>query len=110
MATALVYDPVFLEHETRHHPESPDRLRVILSALQQDERLWTSLQHLSPRGVSDEDIMRCHSYRLIEQVRNLCETGVPFVDLDTAICAKSFEVAKLAAGAAAVAVDRKSVV
>ncbi|HXU38903.1 MAG TPA: histone deacetylase, partial [Blastocatellia bacterium] len=106
MTTALVYDPVFLEHETRHHPENPDRLRVILSALQQDEPLWTRLQHLSPRTVSDEDIMRCHSYRLIEQVRNLCENGVPFVDLDTAICAKSFQVAKLAAGAAVVAVDQ----
>jgi acetoin utilization deacetylase AcuC-like enzyme len=106
MTTALVYDPAFLEHETRHHPENPDRLRVILSALQQDEPLWTSLKHLSPTAVSDEDIMRCHSYRLIEQVRSLCERGVPFVDLDTAICPRSFEVARLAAGAATVAVDQ----
>jgi len=106
MTTALVYDPAFLEHDTRHHPENPDRLRVIVSALQQDERLWTKLQHLTPRPVSDEDIMRCQSFRLIEQVRDLCETGVPFVDLDTAICSKSFDVAKLAAGAALVAVDQ----
>ena len=105
MTTALVYDPAFLEHDTRHHPENPDRLRVILSALQQDEALWTSLNHLSPRQVSDEDIMRCHSFRLIEHIRTLCDQGVPFVDLDTAICAQSFEVAKLAAGAATVAVD-----
>src|ERR1041384_4222394 len=60
MTTALVYDPVFLEHDTRHHPENPDRLRVILSALKQDETLWTRLHHHSPRPVSDEDIMRCH--------------------------------------------------
>ena len=106
MTTALVYDPAFLEHETRHHPENPDRLRVILAALQQDEPLWTKLQHLSPRPVSDEDIMRCHSFRLIEQIRGLCERGVPFVDLDTAICPRSFEVAKLAAGAATLAVDQ----
>src|SRR5437870_13893203 len=81
MTTTLVYDLAFLEHETRHHPENPDRLRVIMSALQQDEALWRRLQLLSPRPVSDEDIMRCHSFRLIDQVRTLCETGVPFVDL-----------------------------
>jgi acetoin utilization deacetylase AcuC-like enzyme len=105
MPTALVYDPAYLKHETGHHPENPERLRVIISALQQDESLWTRLKHLSPQAVSDQDIMRCHSYRLIEQVRSLCERRVPFVDLDTAICPQSFAVARLAAGAATLAVD-----
>jgi len=105
MSTALVYDPAYLKHVTGHHPESPERLKVIISALQQDEALWTRLHHLSPRPVSDKDIMRCHSYRLIEQVRSLCENRVRFVDLDTAICPESFEVARLAAGAATLAVD-----
>jgi len=105
MTTALVYEPAFLTHETGHHPENPERLRVIVSALQQDERLWTQFHHREPREASDEDIMRCHSFRLIEQVRTLCDRRVPFVDLDTAICPRSFEVAKLAAGATTVAVD-----
>ena len=106
MTTALVYDPGFLKHETGHHPENPKRLSVILSALEQDEALWNRLKHVAPRPVSDEDIMRCHSYRLIEHIRSLCEQSVPFVDLDTAICSQSFEVARLAAGAATVAVDQ----
>lgn len=106
MTTALVYDPAYLNHETGHHPENPARLRVIVSALQQDEALWASLEHVSPTPVTDDDIMRCHSFRLIEQVRTLCDRGVPFVDLDTAICPQSFEVARLAAGAATVAVDQ----
>ena len=105
MTTALVYDPAYLKHETGHHPENPERLRVIISALQQDEALWTRLNHLASRQVSDDDIMRCHSYRLIDQIRSLCDRGVPFVDLDTAICPHSFQIAKLAAGAATVAVD-----
>ena len=106
MTTALVYDPAFLKHETGHHPENPRRLSVILSALEQDQALWTRLKHLAPRPVSDEDIMRCHSYRLIEHIRSLCEQSARFVDLDTAICSQSFEVARLAAGAATVAVDQ----
>src|SRR5262249_29263421 len=105
MTTALVYDPAFLEHQTGHHPENPRRLEVIVSALRQDEALWTSLQHLAPREASDEDIMRCHSYRLIEHIRSLCEQGVSRIDLDTTICMKSFEVSRLAAGAATLAVD-----
>jgi acetoin utilization deacetylase AcuC-like enzyme len=105
MTTALVYDPILLKHETGHHPENPRRLGVIMSSLQQDEPLWTKLRHLQPRPVSDEDIMRCHSFRLIDQIRRLCEEGVQHVDLDTPICPESFEVARLAAGAATVAVD-----
>jgi acetoin utilization deacetylase AcuC-like enzyme len=105
MTTALVYDPAFLEHETGHHPENRHRLEVIVSALRQDAALWTSLQHLAPRDASDEDIMRCHSYRMIDQIRSLCDRGLSRLDLDTTICAKSFEVSRLAAGAATVAVD-----
>jgi acetoin utilization deacetylase AcuC-like enzyme len=106
MSTALVYDPTFLEHKTGHHPENPDRLEVIVSALQQDKGLWTRLLHLAPKSVLDEDIMRCHNTRLIEQIRSLCEQGMPSLDLDTAICPQSYEVARLAAGAATVAVDQ----
>jgi len=32
MTTALVYDPAYLKHETGHHPENPQRLKVIISA------------------------------------------------------------------------------
>jgi len=106
MTTALVYDPAYLKHETGHHPENPERLRVIVSALQKDEPLWAKLRHLSPRPVSDEDIMRCHSFRLIEQIRSLCGQNIPFVDLDTVICPESFEVARLAAGAVTIAVHK----
>lgn len=107
MTTALIFDPAYLKHETgTHHPESPERLKAILSALQNDEPLWTSLVHDSPRPVSDDDIMRCHGYRLVDHIRSLCEDGVPFIDRDTAICEASFEIAKLAAGAAVAGVER----
>ena len=106
MTTALVYDPRCLKHETGHHPENPERFNVILSALEKDEMLWSRLAKLAPRAADDEDIMRCHSGQLIEHIRSLCERGVPFLDLDTVISAESFEVARLAAGAALVGVDQ----
>jgi acetoin utilization deacetylase AcuC-like enzyme len=105
MTTALVYDRVYLKHQTGHHPENPERFNVILSALERDEPLWGQIEKLSPRAASDEDIMRCHSVPLIEHIRDLCQRGVPFVDLDTVISPESFEVARLAAGATLVGVD-----
>jgi acetoin utilization deacetylase AcuC-like enzyme len=105
MTTALLYDNAYLDHETGKHPENPGRLKAIISALQNDEPLWTKLKHTSPQQASDDDILRCHTFRLIEQIRSLCEREVRFVDSDTRICAQSFEIAKLAAGAATRAVD-----
>jgi acetoin utilization deacetylase AcuC-like enzyme len=106
MTTALIYDPVFIKHETGHHPENAERFRVILSALEQDESLWAALNRLAPKAATDEDITRCHSPQLVEQLSSLCERRVPFVDLDTVISGESFEVARFAAGAVVVAVDQ----
>jgi acetoin utilization deacetylase AcuC-like enzyme len=106
MTTTLVYDRVYLDHETGHHPENSRRIEAIVSALEADHDLWAQLDHRSPRAATDQDITRCHSARLIEQIRGLCERGVPFVDLDTVISRESFEVGRQAAGAALVAVDK----
>lgn len=106
MTTALIYDPAYLKHETGHHPESPLRLKAILAALEGDELLWARAKKLQPIAASDEDITRCHSTRLVKQLKSLCERGVAFVDLDTALSSDSFDVARLAAGAAITAVDQ----
>ncbi|HYP29574.1 MAG TPA: histone deacetylase [Blastocatellia bacterium] len=105
MTTALIYDPAYLDHRTGRHPESPDRLKAIVSALEADESLMARVERLAPSRASDEDILRCHSARLVDQVRSLCERGIPFIDLDTVISSGSYEVARLAAGAAVTGVD-----
>jgi acetoin utilization deacetylase AcuC-like enzyme len=105
MLTALIHDQVYLEHQTGHHPERPDRLKVITAALKNDDALWNQLHHISPRPASDADIIRCHTSQLVDHLRSLCEREVPFVDLDTVICPRSFEVAQLAAGAALSGID-----
>ncbi|HLG13832.1 MAG TPA: histone deacetylase [Blastocatellia bacterium] len=107
MTSALIYDPRYLKHETgRHHPEHADRLNAITASLEADAELWDSLRKVAPTPASDEDILRCHGAKLIDQIRNLCERGIPLVDIDTRICVESFEVARLAAGAVVTAVDQ----
>ncbi|HEU4390012.1 MAG TPA: histone deacetylase [Blastocatellia bacterium] len=105
MPTALVYDPVFLEHDTGRHPENAWRLKVIIEALETDETVWPDLDKLSPRDPADEDIARCHSSELLEHVRLMCERGAHFIEADTRICADSYRIARFAAGAALAAVD-----
>ncbi len=105
MRTALVHSPEYLKHDTRRHPENARRLEAVTLALEADESLWNGLRKLPPRSADDEDITRCHSAEMIDHIHTLCERGVPFVDIDTAICPESLEVARLGAGAALTAVD-----
>jgi len=105
MATALIHDSAYLRHDTGRHPESALRLKAILPALQADEALWCGLHKVTPQAATEEDVMRCHTGWLFDHLHDLCERGVPFVDLDTVICRESFDIAMLAAGAATTAVD-----
>ena len=106
MATAFIYDPRFLDHETGLHPETPRRLEVIRRALESDRGMWGRLKHVEPRPAADEDITRCHSAELIDLIREACERGDSMLDMDTIISRDSFDVARLAAGAGVTAVDQ----
>ena len=63
------------------------------------------LARITPTPAHTEDIARCHREELIHHLESLCERGEAYVDVDTKISAQSFEVARLAAGAAIAAVD-----
>ena len=62
MTTALIYDPVFLEHLTPpNHPERPQRLEVamnVLKALNWLER--EGLVQLAPRSASEDELALVH--------------------------------------------------
>jgi acetoin utilization deacetylase AcuC-like enzyme len=105
MATHLIYDPLFLKHDTGNHPENARRLEAILHFVESDEQLSKKLVRDSPRPASNQDIVRCHREELISHIQSAVEHGEKSLDVDTRISPDSFEVARLAAGAALVAVD-----
>jgi acetoin utilization deacetylase AcuC-like enzyme len=105
MATALITDSRFLDHQTGAHPETPRRLDAIHGVLEGDSELWDKLEHVRPTAASEGDIERCHSAHLIEDIREAAARGVERLDADTVISRESFQVARLAAGAATRAVD-----
>src|SRR5260221_4667907 len=76
-------------HPTGHHPESPQRLEVLLEAVGS----WTDA---TPATV--EQIERCHTPAHIERIRGL--TGPAWLDGDTPASETSYEAALLAAGGA----------
>ncbi len=108
MTTALIYDPQFLYHDTGpQHPENPNRLRAIMNELLSTPKLWQALKHVSPIPATMNDILHCHTQQLIDHIKKCCEQGPHYyIDADTVVCPKSFDIALLAAGAGITAVDQ----
>ncbi|MBB6428612.1 histone deacetylase family protein [Algisphaera agarilytica] len=99
MTTGLIYDDRFLEHDTGPgHPERPDRLRAIVSALQASG-LWAQLNHLAFEPATATQLQRLHPQDYIDRVHDACVAGLPYIDVpDSAISEGSAEIAVLAAG------------
>jgi acetoin utilization deacetylase AcuC-like enzyme len=104
MTTAYLYDERFLEHELLHHPERPDRLRAIMQTLTQNGTL-ARMKRLEFEAALPEQIAPVHAPRYITLIRELCERGGGRLDMDTYLTPKSYEIARLAAGACIVLAD-----
>ena len=104
--TGLVYHPQYLEHEMgAGHPESPDRLRAIVSRLEHSGVL-SRLVHIDPFPASDEWITQVHAPSYVETLKRRAPTnGHVSLDADTSMSAGSLSAAYLAAGGALAAAD-----
>src|SRR2546430_5705140 len=105
MSVNLIYDSAYLKHDTGVHPENARRLEAILHVLNQDDALSKKLARIAPEPARNEDIARCHREDLIYEIESMCKRDESFIDADTRISPESFEVARLAAGAALAGVD-----
>jgi acetoin utilization deacetylase AcuC-like enzyme len=81
-------------HPTGHHPETPDRMRVLQAAFPE----WREAE---PAPV--EAVERCHTAAYVELVRSIAEPT--WIDADTPASETTFEAALLSAGAAMQAVE-----
>jgi acetoin utilization deacetylase AcuC-like enzyme len=104
MTTAYLYSPIFLEHEEFRHPESPERLESILQTLEED-KLLARLVAIEPVPASDAQLQAAHPRDHIARVQNLAASGGGHLDADTYVNARTFDAARLAAGACVRAVD-----
>jgi acetoin utilization deacetylase AcuC-like enzyme len=97
LKTAYVYDPIYLEHNQPSHPENARRLERILKILE-ERGVLERLTLVEPRSATEEELLRVHTARHIESVRQVAERGGGHMDADTYVSPRSFEAAKMAAG------------
>ncbi len=91
----LLYNPIFLQHDTGLHPENADRLRIFY------ELKETAI----PNGFDFLELIHTKNY--IEQVRQASQYEVP-LDGDTVTSQGSFEAACYAVGATLLAMETQN--
>ncbi len=105
--TGLVYDDIYLQHKTRsNHPESPQRLVAIMSAMK--DKL-PDIKMIKPRSFSDTSqwLTNIHSDKYIERLKKSCQNGEEYIDsIDTPISKESYSVAVMAVGGVLSAIDQ----
>ena len=107
MAVGYVYDALYLEHATSGHPESPQRLRAIVSNLKESGML-AQLEAIAPRDAGEEDLTLVHNAEHVARVRASCSEaglGCHWFDADTYAVPASYAAALRAAGGVLAAVD-----
>jgi len=105
MTTLLYTHPACIEHDPGPgHPESPERLRVILAAL--EGPAFAALERREARRATMEEIERVHDADYVADVlRAVPDSGYTPLDLDTVLSPASGEASLRAAGAVVAAVD-----
>jgi len=104
MKAGLIYDPVYLEHDTGDHVENSRRLVDAMSYLE-ETGTKEQLISLPARSATQEELEMIHSPEYISDVRTRAENGGGWLDPDTVMSAKSYEAAIYAAGGLMVATE-----
>jgi len=104
MKAGLVYDPIYLEHDTGDHVENSQRLVATMSYLK-ETGIKEKLTCLPARPALLEELEMIHTMEYISYVKSKAENGGGWLDPDTVISPKSYEAALYAAGGLMVAVE-----
>ena len=106
MTTALVHHPIYEKHDTGFgHPEMPERYRVVVDAIKNDDELSRRLTEITPDQASRGVVQAAHTKEHFKRVEGAFENGLDRLDADTVISMASFDASLYAAGGAITAVD-----
>jgi acetoin utilization deacetylase AcuC-like enzyme len=104
MKAGLVYDPIYLEHDTGDHVENSQRLVAVMSYLK-ETGIEEKVTWLPARPALPEELEMIHTTEYISYVKSKAEKGGGWLDPDTVMSPKSYKVALHAAGGFMVAVE-----
>ena len=101
----LIYDPLYLWHDTGAHPESALRLTAIMHVLT-EAGLTSRLDPLAARDATVDEMAMVHEPALHRlRARDGGEAGGAWADPDTYISPRSYDAALRAAGGCLAATD-----
>jgi acetoin utilization deacetylase AcuC-like enzyme len=103
--TLLYYHDRFLDHQTGTHPERAERLSQAIRHLER-QSLVERCHRVDWQPVLLERLTRVHTPEYAAEVEEFAKRGGGRIEADTVVSAASYDVAQLAAGAVADAVDR----
>ncbi len=104
MNVGIVYDPVYLTHNTGQHVENARRLEAIISYLEKTG-LKRELEPVAPRQATLEEVAMVHEEPYIAHIRDSAARGGGWLDPDTVMSSGSYETALCAAGGVIEATD-----
>jgi acetoin utilization deacetylase AcuC-like enzyme len=104
MSLAVIYDARYLDHDTGDHPERPARLTAAVDALTR-AGAWDRLLPVAARPATPAEVELVHDPGYVRAISRFCAGGGGYLTVDTPLCARSYEVAVLAAGGAVAAVE-----
>jgi acetoin utilization deacetylase AcuC-like enzyme len=100
---SIIRDDRYLEHDPGPgHPEGPNRLRVIHELI---DREFKDLPHIEPRAATVDELALVHDPFYIEAIAKTDGMTFTRLDADTGLSARTYQVARLAAGGLLNAVD-----
>lgn len=104
MKTGIVKDKRYMEHDMGpFHVETPQRIESIYRMI--DEKIKFSLSVIEPRFATEEELSLIHTSSHVNLVKSTAGKEHVQLDPDTSTSAKSWDVARLAAGGVLRAVD-----
>jgi len=104
MSIGLIYDPVYLEHDTGAHVENSQRLITTIAHLE-ETGLKDKLVLLAPRAATTDELVLVHAPEYIARIKKQSEMGGGWLDPDTVTSPGSYNAALYAAGGAITALE-----
>ncbi len=104
MSVGLVYDPIYLEHDTGNHVENAQRLTATISFLEESQ-LKEKLVFLTPRPAKIEELSMVHAREYVTQIEIQVQRGGGWLDPDTITSPGSYKAATFAVGGVLTAVE-----
>ncbi|WP_414754601.1 histone deacetylase [Anabaena sp. CCY 9910] len=100
----VIYSDEFLDHKTgKYHPESPERLTAIVNAIKQaafaEKITWVEPTPALENSSVMPLLVKVHSPGYVNKVREIATTGGGYLDGDTPVSPRSYDVALLAVSA-----------